>query len=101
MAGSGDEIAGPAGHGHLRASDADREQVIDVRQALKSRTYAEQAAVIAGLPAGLGQSRTARQQSPKDAVPGTGQRGGVTVVQSRGPSEHAGGPESCWLAWSS
>ena len=53
MAGSGDEIAGPAGHGHLRASDADREQVIDVRQALKSRTYAEQAAVIAGLPAGL------------------------------------------------
>ena len=72
IAGSGDEIAGPAGHGHLRASDADREQVIDVLkaafvqgrltrdeldlrvgQALKSRTYAEQAAVIAGLPADL------------------------------------------------
>lgn len=72
MAGSGDEIAGPAGHGDLRASDADREQVIavlkaafvygrlsldelDLRvgQALKSRTYAEQAAVIADLPAGL------------------------------------------------
>jgi hypothetical protein len=73
MAGSGDEIAaGPAGHGHLRASNADREQVIDllkaafvqgrltrdeldlrVGQALKSRTYAEQAAVIADLPAGL------------------------------------------------
>jgi Domain of unknown function (DUF1707) len=73
MAGSGDEIAaGPAGQGHLRASNADREQVIDVLkaafvqgrltrdeldlrvgQALKSRTYAEQAAVIADLPAGL------------------------------------------------
>ena len=73
MAGSGDEITpGPAGHGHLRASNADREQVIallkaafvqgrltkdelDLRvgQALKSRTYAEQAAVIADLPAGL------------------------------------------------
>jgi Domain of unknown function (DUF1707) len=70
---SGDEIAaGPAGHRHLRASNADREQVIDmlkaafvqgrltrdeldlrVGQALKSRTYAEQAAVIADLPAGL------------------------------------------------
>jgi hypothetical protein len=73
MAGSEDEIAaGPAGHRHLRASDADREQVIDVLkaafvqgrltkdelglrvgQALKSRTYAEMAAVIADLPAGL------------------------------------------------
>ena len=71
MAGSGDEkAAGPAGY--LRASDADREQVIDVLkaafvqgrltrdeldfrvgQALKSRTYAEQAAVVADLPAGL------------------------------------------------
>ena len=73
MAGAGDEIAaGPAGRGYLRASDADREHVIDVLkaafvqgrltrneldlrvgQALKSRTHAEQAAVIAGLPAGL------------------------------------------------
>ena len=71
MAGPGDEIAaGPAGHGHLRASNADREQVIDVLkaefvqgrltrdeldlrvgQALQSRTYAEQAAVVADLPA--------------------------------------------------
>ena len=73
MAESGDEkAAGPAGHGHRRASNADREQVIDllkaafvqgrltrdeldlrVGQALKSRTYAEQAAVIADLSAGL------------------------------------------------
>lgn len=69
MTGSGDEAAG---HGHLRASNADREQVIDVLkaafvqgrltrdeldirvgQALKSRTYAEQAAIIVDLPAGL------------------------------------------------
>jgi hypothetical protein len=73
MAGSGDEITpGPARHGHVRASNADREQVIDVLkaafvqgrltkdeldlrvgQALTSRTYAEQAAVIADLPVGL------------------------------------------------
>jgi hypothetical protein len=73
MAGSGEETTpGPVGHGHLRASDTDREQVIDVLkvafvqgrltkdeldlrvgQALRSRTHAEQAAVIADLPAGL------------------------------------------------
>lgn len=64
--------AGAMGHGHLRASDADREQVIDtlkaafvqgrltrdqlgVRagQALVSRTYAELAAVTDGIPARL------------------------------------------------
>ena len=73
MAGAGDEIAaGAGGRGHLRASYADREQVIetlkiafvqgrfdrdefDVRvgQAFASRTYAELAAIIADLPAGL------------------------------------------------
>lgn len=73
MAASGDEISSsPADHGHLRASNSDREQVIDVLkiafvqgrlsrdeldlrvgQALRSRTYAEQAAVIADLPIGL------------------------------------------------
>jgi len=64
--------AGAMGRGRLRASDADREQVIDtlktafvqgwltrdqlgVRagQALVSRTYAELAAVTDGIPAGL------------------------------------------------
>jgi hypothetical protein len=64
--------AGVAGRGHLLASDADREQVIDalksafvygllgrddlyVRtgQVLASRTYAELAALTAGIPAGL------------------------------------------------
>jgi hypothetical protein len=73
MAGPGDEIAaGAGGRGHLRASQADREQAIDtlkaafvqgmlakdefdlrVGQAFASRTYAELAAVTADLPAGL------------------------------------------------
>jgi hypothetical protein len=73
MAGPGDEIAaGAGGRGHLRASHADREQVIgileaafvqgrltkdelDLRtgQALASRTYAELAALTADIPAGL------------------------------------------------
>jgi uncharacterized protein DUF1707 len=73
MAGPGDEIAaGAGGHGHLRASHADRDQVIGalqaayvqgrlakdefgqrVSQALAARTYAELAALTADLPAGL------------------------------------------------
>jgi hypothetical protein len=73
MAGPGDEIAAEAGgRGHLRASHADREQVIDtlkaafvqgmlakdefdlrVDQALASRTGAELAALTADIPAGL------------------------------------------------
>jgi hypothetical protein len=72
MAGPGDEIAaGAGGHGHLRASHADREQVIDVLKAafvrgrltkaeldlrvgqvLASLTYADLAALTAGIPAG-------------------------------------------------
>jgi hypothetical protein len=78
----GDETAaGAGGHGHLRASHADREQVIgtlkaafvqgmlakdefDLRvgQAFASRTYADLAAVTADLPAGL-----AAAQSPEPA----------------------------------
>jgi hypothetical protein len=73
MAKPGDEIsAGASGHGRLRASHADREQVIgvlkaafvhgrlakdefDLRvgQAFASRTYAELAAVTADLPTGV------------------------------------------------
>ena len=72
MAGPGDETATAAGRGHLRASHADREQVIDllkaafvqgrltgseldtrVGQALASRTRAELATLTADLPAGL------------------------------------------------
>ena len=72
-AGPGDELAAAAvGRGHLRASHADREQVIallkaafvqgrltkdelDARasQAFASRTYADLAALTADLPAGL------------------------------------------------
>ena len=73
MAGRGDEIsAGAGGLGHLRASHADREQVIGilkaafvqgmldrdefgqrVSQALAARTHADLATVTADLPAGL------------------------------------------------
>jgi Domain of unknown function (DUF1707) len=73
MAGPGNEVAAGAGdRGHLRASHADREQVIDtlkaafvqgwldkdefdlrMSQAFASRTYAELAAVTADIPAGL------------------------------------------------
>jgi hypothetical protein len=72
MAGPGDEIAaGAGGRSRLRASHADREQVIDVLKAafvqgrltkaeldlrvgqvLASLTYADLAALIAGIPAG-------------------------------------------------
>jgi hypothetical protein len=64
--------AAATGRGHLRASDADREQVVDTLkaafvhgrltrgeldlragQALTSRTYADLAAVTAGIPTGL------------------------------------------------
>ena len=71
--GPGDEAAaGPGGHSHLRASHADREQVIDVLKAafvqghlakdefdlrvgqvLASRTYADLGALTADIPAGL------------------------------------------------
>ena len=72
VTGPGGELAASAaGRGHMRASDAEREQVIGtlkaafvrgvlakdefdlrVSQAFASRTYAELAAVTAGLPAG-------------------------------------------------
>lgn len=87
MAGPGDEIeAGAGGRGHLRASPADREQVVgtlqaafvqgrltkgefDLRvgQALASRTYAELAALTADIPAG---QATAKPSSPARAQGG-------------------------------
>ena len=77
MAEPGDEIAlGASGHDRLRASHADREQVIDklkaafvqgrltkdeldarISQALASLTYAELAAVTGDIPAGLAAAR--------------------------------------------
>jgi Domain of unknown function (DUF1707) len=81
MAGPGDEVAaGAGGHSRLRASHADREQVIGVLKAafvqgrldrdefdlrvgraLVSRTHAELAALTADIPAGL----TGAQRSPE------------------------------------
>jgi hypothetical protein len=82
MAGPGDEIAARAeDRGHLRASHADREQIIGALQvafvqgrldkdefdlrvgrAFESRTYAELAGITADLPAGLA---VARAQTPQ------------------------------------
>jgi hypothetical protein len=97
MAGPGDEMAPGAGdHGHLRASDSDRAQVIDdlkaayvdglvtkdefdtrVSQALASRTRAELALVTADLPAG--------QQRPKPAPV----RGNALVAMNVRPGDRA------------
>ena len=79
MVGPGDQRA-PAGRGHLRASQTAREQVIDVLkaafvqgrlakdefdlrvgQALASRTYADLAALTAGIPAGLTEDLSPRE----------------------------------------
>jgi hypothetical protein len=85
MAEPGDQIAA-GGHGRLRASHADREQVIgtlkaafiqgrltkaelDLRvgQALASRTYAELAALTADLPAGVTAAQPVRTPAPQRA----------------------------------
>ena len=86
MTGPGGERAA-AGRGRLRASHADREQMIDtlkvafvqgrltkdefdarVGQTLVSRTYAELAAVTAGIPARPAPARAARAQPPRRRV---------------------------------
>ena len=91
-AGRGDEMAaGAAGRGRLRASHADREQVIDmlkaafvqarltkdeldarVGQTFASRTYAELAALTADLPAGLTEAPPPRKPARVRARPTTG-----------------------------
>jgi hypothetical protein len=74
-----EKAAGAAGRGHLRASHADRDQVIDtlkaafiqgrltkdeldlrVGQTLASRTYAELAALTGDIPAGVAAARSPR-----------------------------------------
>jgi hypothetical protein len=95
MAGPGDEIAaGAGGRGRLRASHADREQVISllkaafvqgrldrdefdlrVGQALASRTHAELAALTADIPAGL----IAAQRS-SELLPEPANRKGVKAI---------------------
>jgi Domain of unknown function (DUF1707) len=86
MAERPDQMSAAAGRGHLRASDADREQVIgtlkaafvqgrlgkdefELRagQALASRTYAELAALTADLPAGLADAVPPRRAAPAQA----------------------------------
>jgi DUF1707 SHOCT-like domain len=94
MAGAGDELAaGAGGRGRLRASHADREQVIDVLkaafvqgrlakdefearigEALASRTYAELAAVTSGVPAAQ-PSKPAWAPAPKPVL-----RPGPTIM---------------------
>jgi hypothetical protein len=89
MAEPGDEIApGPSSHGRLRASHADREQMIgtlkaafvqgrltkdelDLRtgQALASRTYAELAALTADLPGGLAAAKPLQPERAQDGQP--------------------------------
>jgi hypothetical protein len=90
MTGPGDEVAAAAGGpGHLRASQADREQVIDtlkvafvqgrltkseldrgLGQALAARTYAELAAVTADIRAGSGLVRPPKSAGPQLQRPG-------------------------------
>jgi hypothetical protein len=88
MAGPGDELAASAGRGHLRASHADREQVIDtlkaafvqgrltkdefdqrVSETFTSWTYAGLAALTADLPAGPKSAEQPREPVPAQAAP--------------------------------
>ncbi len=84
----GPEDSGAAAHGRLRASDADREQVIDTLkvafaqgrltkeeldlragQAFASRTYADLAAVTADLPASQAEAQPPPRPFPAHARP--------------------------------
>ena len=100
-AGPGDEkAASAAGRGHLRASHADREQVIGtlkaafiqgrlakheldlrVSQAFASRTYAELAALTADLPAGLADAVSAGRAARAQTRPpmGNAAKAGICV----------------------
>jgi len=90
MTGPGDEMAAAGGLGDLRASHADREQVIDtvkvafvqgqltmgeldarVGQALVARTYAELAAVTVGIPAEPDRARPSASAPPQRRRPGS------------------------------
>ena len=109
--GPGDETAaGGPGRGHFRASHADREQVIvalraaftqgrltrdefDLRvdRALRARTYAELAALTAGLPAGLA-ARPRRVAAGRQAPAPLGTEDGRGPGCRRGPGgRHFGG----------
>jgi len=101
MAGPGDEIAaGAGGRTHMRASHADREQVIDmlktafvqgrlvkdefdlrVGQVLASRTYADLSALTADIPAGLIRAQSPnRARKPAGVPTPTAVRGAVWLM---------------------
>ena len=102
MTGPGDHTAvPPAGRGRLRASHADREQVIEVlkaafvqdrltkdefdarvSQALASRIYADLTALTADLPVGPATARLPREPAPGQAQPpgAIGIRSSVRVI---------------------
>jgi hypothetical protein len=104
VAGPGDQMAaGGSARGHLRASDADREQVIDTLKdafalgrltrdelvvragrALTSRTYAELAAITADIPAPLIKAQPtpqpARAPAPKPATVKAAAWGAALVI---------------------
>ncbi len=96
-AGLGDETGAGAGHGRMRASHADREQVVEllkvafvqgrldgdeldgrVGQALTARTYADLAALTADIPAERAPGRPARSADHRAA------RAGVRVTLAVG-----------------
>src|SRR5262249_61683360 len=91
MTGRGDEVAAAGGRGRLRASHADREQVLDVlkaayvrgmlakdeldarlSQTFASRTPTELAVLTADLPAGLAGPRPPRPPARAPAPPAAG-----------------------------
>jgi Domain of unknown function (DUF1707) len=104
MAGPGDEIAaGVGGQGRLRASRADREQVVEVLKAafveerlgrdefelrvgraLGSRTYADLAALTADLPAGLTRARPRRRPRKPPVKPSVAAVTCVSAVSAVG-----------------
>jgi hypothetical protein len=88
MAGLENEMAAEGGRGRLRASDADREHVVDtfkaayvyglvtrdefdarVSQTFAARTYAELALITAGIPAGLAAAPPPLRPGPAKANP--------------------------------
>ncbi len=96
-----DEAAGPANRGHLRASHADREQVIEAiktafaqgrltkdelttraGQALTSRTYGELTAITASIPTGQEGSHPPNQAIPagKPAAKKVAARAAAVVI---------------------
>jgi Domain of unknown function (DUF1707) len=98
MTGPGDEIAGAGGRGHLRASHADREQVIDTLKAafvqgrlgkdefdlrvgrtFAARTHAQLAAITADLLAGLTTAKPP-QAAPVPGEPRIPRAGRVLAV---------------------